>query len=159
MQDEMIVTKEEMSALFSLDKVPQDHLEAIRPRILKRVMLIVLILLIRAVAIIYYPEYLVLDAFNQSLSDPDVAFNLTIVRLSLAVFCLIIYLYSCYRNVYFRLANTAVFIVLCTLIWRDFESIVLLDLFNSLTIPSLGFIAIRFVALGLIVRNYIDLNR
>ena len=156
---EKIVTKEEMNALFLLDKVPQDHLEAIRPRILKRVMLIVLILLIRAVAIIYYPEYLVLDAFNQSLSDPDVAFNLTIVRLSLAVFCLIIYLYSCYRNVYFRLANTAVFIVLCTLIWRDFESIVLLDLFNSLTIPSLGFIAIRFVALGLIVRNYIDLNR
>ena len=156
---EKIVTKEEMNALFSLDKVPQDHLEAIRPRILKRVMLVVLILLIRAVAIIYYPEYLVLDAFNQSLSDPDVAFNLTIVRLSLAVFCLMIYLYSFYRNVYFRLANTAVFIVLCTLIWRDFESIVLLDLFNSLTIPSLGFIAIRFVALGLIVRNYIDLNR
>ena len=159
MQYEKIVTKEEMNALFSLDKVPQDHLEAIRPRILKRVMLVVLILLIRAVAIIYYPEYLVLDAFNQSLSDPDIAFNLTIVRLSLAVFCLMIYLYSFYRNVYFRLANTAVFIVLCTLIWRDFESIVLLDLFNSLTIPSLGFIAIRFVALGLIVRNYIDLNR
>ena len=156
---EKIVTKEEMNALFSLDEVPQDHLEAIRPRILKRVMLVVLILLIRAVAIIYYPEYLVLDAFNQSLSDPDIAFNLTIVRLSLAVFCLMIYLYSFYRNLYFRLANTAVFIVLCTLIWRDFESIVLLDLFNSLTIPSLGFIAIRFVALGLIVRNYIDLNR
>lgn len=156
---EKIVTKEEMNALFSLDKVPQDHLEAIRPRILKRVMLVVLILLIRAVAIIYYPEYLVLDAFNQSLSDPDVAFNLTIVRLSLAVFCLMIYLYSFYRNVYFRLANTAVFIVLCTLIWRDFESILLLDLFNSLTIPSLGFMAIRFIAVGLIVRNYIDLNR
>ena len=159
MQYEKIVTKEEMNALFSLDKVPQDHLEAIRPRILKRVMLVVLILLIRAVAIIYYPEYLVLDAFNQSLSDPDVAFNLTIVRLSLAVFCLMIYLYSFYRNVYFRLANTAAFIVLCTLIWRDFESILLLDLFNSLTIPSLGFMAIRFIAVGLLVRNYLDLNR
>ena len=159
MLGERIVTKEEMSALFSLDKVSQDHLEAIRPRILKRVMLVVLILLIRAVAIIYYPEYLVLDAFNQSLSDPDVAFNLTIVRLSLAVFCLIIYLYSCYRNVYFRLANTAAFIVLCTLIWRDFESILLLELLNSLTIPSLGFMAIRFIAVGLLVRNYLDLNR
>ena len=159
MQYEKIVTKEEMSALFSLDKVPQDHLEAIRPRILKRVMLIVLILLIRAVAIIYYPEYLVLDAFNQSLSDPDIAFNLTIVRLSLAVFCLMIYLYSFYRNVYFRLANTAAFIVLCTLIWRDFESILLLELLNSLTIPSLGFMAIRFIAVGLLVRNYLDLNR
>jgi hypothetical protein len=159
MQDEMIVTKEEMSALFSLDKVPQDHLEAIRPRILKRVMLIVLILLIRAIAVIYYPEYLVLDAFKEGLSDPDVAFNLTIARLSLAFFCIMIYLYSFYINVHFRLANTTVLIVLCTLIWRDFESLLLLDLLSSLTIPSLGFMVIRFIAVGLLMRNYLDLNR
>jgi len=159
MQDKRIVTEEEMSALFSLDKIPQDHLEAIRPRILKRCILIVMIFLSRAIAVIYYPEHLALDAFKEGLSDPDVALNLTIVRLSMAFFGSIIYLYSFYRNAYFKLVNTVVLIVLCTLIWSDFESILILDLLSSLTIPTLGFMTIRFIAVGLLVRNYLDLNR
>jgi len=157
MNDERIVTAEEMSALFS--PVPQEHLEAIRPRIFKRCTLIVLIFTIRAVAVTYYPEYLLLNLFHERLSDPDAVLNLTQVRLTIAFFCSIIYLYSFFKNFHFRLVNAAVLIVMCSLIWSDFESLLALHSFSDLTLPSLGFMAIRFVAVGLLVRNYQDLNR
>ena len=148
-----------MGALFSLDKLPQEHLEAMRPRILKRCMLIVLIFSIRAVAVTYYPEYLLLNAFNERLFDPDAALNLTQVRLVIAFLGSIIYLYSFFKNAYFRIANVAVLIVMCALIWSDLEPLLVLYSFSDLTVPALGFIAIRFVAVGLLVQNYLDLNR
>ena len=148
-----------MSALFSPNKVPEEHLEAMRPRILKRCILIVLIFAIRAVAVTYYPEYLLLNAFYERLFDPDAAFNLTQIRLAIAFVGSIIYLYSFFKNVYFRLSNVTVLIVMCSLMWSDFEPLLVLNTFSDLTLPAIGFIAIRFVAVGLLVQNYLDLNR
>jgi hypothetical protein len=158
MTDGPRLSDEEMSALFPHDKVPEVHLEAIRPRILIRCLLIVLIFAIRAVVVTYYPEYHLVTIYQERLIGADTAHSMIQIRLALAFFGSVIYLYSFYKNLYFRFANAIVLIVLFGLFWGDIEALFLLSSLGSLTFPSLGLIGIRLIAIVLLWQNYRDLR-
>jgi hypothetical protein len=158
MKGDIRVTEEEMKALFPHNRVLQTQLEKIRPRILTRCLLIVLIFAVRAVVVTYYPEFHLVTIYNERLLGADAAQSMTQIRLILAFFGCIIYLYSFYKNLYFRYANVIVLIVLFGLIWSDIEALLLLSSFGNLTLPSLGLIAVRFIAVVLLWQNYRDLR-
>jgi|TARA_B110000503_G_scaffold111056_1_gene166180 hypothetical protein len=153
-----VATKEEMAFLFPKLTVFETHIKAKRPRILNRCMLIVLIFTVRAFVINYFPQYHLYTIFDGRLVGTEATDTLTLARLTLSLFCSAIYLYSFYKNAYFRSANVAVLMVFCSLIWSDFGSLLLLDSLRNLTYSSLAMIAIRLMVGVLLLLNYLDVG-
>jgi hypothetical protein len=153
-----VATKEEMAFLFPKLTVFETHIKAKRPRILNRCMLIVLIFTVRAFVINYFPQHHLYTIFDGRLVGTEATDTLTLARLTLSLFCSAIYLYSFYKNAYFRSANVAVLMVFCSLIWSDFGSLLLLDSLRNLTYSSLAMIAIRLMVGVLLLLNYLDVG-
>ena len=102
MQEKSHVSEEEMKALFPYQEVSKTHLESIRPKILKRCVLIVLLWGFRAIMVTQFPEYHLASDFNERLLDTASVENMVNIRLSMVFLGSAVYLYSCYRNLYFR---------------------------------------------------------
>jgi len=159
MKDEIRITEEEMSALFPYAKVPDTHLEEIRSRIMTRCALVVLLLAVRAIVVIYYPEYHFVTILNERLVNPEVVLEMTQFRLTFAAFGSLLYIYSFYKNLYFRFVNLTVLIVLCSLIVGDFQAFFMLSSFADLTYPAIGMISLRFIIAILLLQNHLDIRR
>ena len=159
MKDDIRITDEEMSALFPYAKVPDTHFKTIQSRILTRLVLVILLLAVRAIIVIYYPEYHFVTVLNERLVNAEVVLQMTQYRLTFAAFSSILYLYSFYKNLYFRFINLAVLIVLCSLLIGDFQAFFMLSSFSDLTYPSLGMIALRFIIAILVLQNHLDVRR
>ena len=110
MKDDIRVTEEELDALFPHNKINETKLEDIWPRIQVRCLLILLIFGLRAVVIVYYPEYSLVSIYNERLLGAEVSVPMTHIRLFLAVFLSVIYLYSFYKNLFFSYASVVVLI-------------------------------------------------
>ena len=158
MKDDIRVTEEELDALFPHNKINETKLEDIRPRIQARCLLILLIFVLRAVVIVYYPEYSLVSTYNERLLGAEVSVPMTHIRLFLAVFLSLIYLFSFYKNLFFSYASVVLLIVLCGLTWIDLEIILLLSSSNDLMLPSLGLLAIKLVGVVLIWQNFRDVS-
>ena len=158
MKDDIRVTEEELDALFPHNKINETKLEDIWPRIQVRCLLILLIFGVRAVVIVYYPEYSFVSIYNERLLGAEISVTMTHIRLFLAVFLSVIYLYSFYKNLFFSYASVVLLIVLCGLTWIDLEMILLLSSSNDLMLPSLGLLAIKLVGVILIWQNFRDVS-
>ena len=158
MKDDIRVTEEELDALFPHNKINETKLEDIWPRIQVRCLLILLIFGVRAVVIVYYPEYSFVSIYNERLLGAEISVTMTHIRLFLAVFLSVIYLYSFYKNLFFSYASVVLLIVLCGLTWIDLEMILLLSSSNDLMLPSLGLLAIKLVGVVLIWQNFRDVS-
>ena len=148
-----------MSAPFPYAKVPDTHFKTIQSRILTRVIAVVLLLAARAIVVIYYPEYRFVTVLNERLINADMVLQMTQFRITLAAFSSILYLYSFYKNLYFRFVNLTVLIVLCSLLAGDFQAFFLLSSFSDLTYPFIGMISLRFIIAILLFQNHLDVRR
>ena len=153
-----IATNEEMAFLFPKQMVFETHLKAIRPRILNRCMLILLVLLVRALVVTYYPEHPLPATVNKNLFGTEAIDTLPLLRQMLWFFCSTIYLYSFYKNAYFRLVNIVALMVFCSLIWRDFQFLLQLEFVSHITFTSIGMIFLRLTVGALLVLNYLDVR-
>ena len=158
MQEHTHVSEEEMKALFPYQEVSKTYLESIRPKILKRCVLIVLLWGFRAIMVTQFPEYHLASDFNQRLLDTASVENLVTIRLSMVFLGSAVYLYSCYRNLYFRSVNVAALIIVCCMIWGDME-LYLLSAMGDLSKPSLAMVAFRLIPLSLLIMNYRDIRQ
>jgi ABC-type spermidine/putrescine transport system permease subunit I len=158
MQEKSHVSEEEMKALFPYQEVSKTHLESIRPKILKRCVLIVLLWGFRAIMVTQFPEYHLASDFNERLLDTASVENMVNIRLSMVFLGSAVYLYSCYRNLYFRSVNVAALIIVCCLIWGDME-LYLLSAMGDLSKPSLAMVAFRLIPLSLLIMNYRDIRQ
>jgi hypothetical protein len=150
------ITKEELAWLLPHEKVVDSHLKSIRSKILTRCVLIAAIFALRAFVINFYPQYYLCTIYDQRLPGTESIDTLNQFRLALAFVCSVIYLYSFYKNIYFRSANVAALFVFGSLIWSDFEALLLLQSFTQLTYASLGMIFIRLMVGVLLLLNYLD---
>ena len=150
------ITKEELAWLLPHEKVVDSHLKSIRSKILTRCVLIAAIFAFRALVINFYPQYHLCTIYDQRLPGTESIDTLNHFRLALAFVCSVIYLYSFYKNIYFRSANVAALFVFGSLIWSDFEALLLLQSFTQLTYASLGMIFIRLMVGVLLLLNYLD---
>ena len=158
MQENTHVSEEEMKALFPYREVSKTYLESIRPNILKRCVLIVLLWAFRAVIVTQFPEYHLASDLNQRLLDAASVENMVNIRLSMVLLGSAVYLFSCYKNLYFRSVNVAALIIVCCLIWSDME-LYLLSSLSDLSKPSLAIVAFRLIPLTLLIQNYRDIRR
>ena len=150
------ITKEELAWLLPHEKVVDSHLKSIRSKILTRCVLIAAIFALRAFVINFYPPYYLCTIYDQRLPGTESIDTLNQFRVALAFVCSVIYLYSFYKNIYFRSANVAALFVFGSLIWSDFEALLLLQSFTQLTYASLGMIFIRLMVGVLLLLNYLD---
>ncbi len=158
MREKTHVSEEEMKALCPHQEVSKTYLESIRPRILKRCVLIVLLWGFRAIMVTQFPEYHLASDLNQRLLDAASVDSMVTIRLSMVLLGSAVYLYSCYKNLYFRSVNVAALIIVCCLIWSDME-LYLLASMSNLSNPSLAMVAFRLIPLALLIQNYRDIRR
>jgi hypothetical protein len=158
MKKKSSVTQEEMEALFPHCEVSKSYLDTIRPTILKRCALIVFLWGFRAIIVTKFPEYHFSSELDQRLLDTDAIDTLVNIRLSLLIFGIIVYLYSCFKNLYFRSVNVVALVIVCCLIWSDME-LYLMSAMGSLNNPSLAMVALRMLPLALLIQNYRDIRR
>jgi hypothetical protein len=95
---------------------------------------------------------------EQRLLDDDAVTTLLYVRVSMLTLGMLVYFYSFLTNRYFRSVNVIALIVVCCLIWADIEVYILSNI-QILTLPSVGMIVLRFIPLGLLFMNYLDVRR
>ena len=158
MGEQSNVSEEEMRALFPHREVSIMHLESIRPKILVRCVLIIVLWGVRAVIVTRFPEFHMVSDLNVKLLNEEVIASLVKVRLAMVMFGSTVYLVSFYKNRYFRSVNVSALVIVCCLIWSDLE----LYLFSSMSMlnwPSIAMIAFRLVPLVLLIQNYQDIRR
>lgn len=158
MKERAYVSPEEMAALFPRQEVANGYLDLIRPKIIKRCILIVLLWVLRAVIVTQFPDFHLVSDFDQKILDPDAIASLVTIRLSMLILGSFIYLYSCYTNFYFRSVNVIALVVACCLIWGDME-LYLMSSFGNLNNAALAMIAFRLLPLTLLIQNYLDIRR
>ena len=156
LSNQVNITKAELAALFPYQSDNVEFLETIRTRVFKRCTLIFLIFVIRSLLATYYPQYHVSASFTERFVDIEAPLWLTQVKLIPTAFCSLIYLYSMYKNIYFKFANVAAVFIFCGLIWKDIEILLLVHSLSNSIIPFLGVIGLRLLIVMLLVRNYLD---
>lgn len=152
------VSEEEMRALFPYREVSVTHLESIRSKILIRCILIIVLWAVRTLIVTRFPEFHMVSHLNEKLLSGDVIGDLLKVRWAMVIFGSSIYMFSFYKNMYFRSVNVVALVLVCCLIWGDLE----LYLFSSMSIlnyPSLAMIIFRLIPLVLLIQNYRDIRR
>ena len=156
MEHNIRVTKEELAWLLPNETVDDSHLELIRSKLLTRCLIMAAIFVVRAFVITYYPQYHLCTIYDQRLPGTESIDTLNQLRLAITFVCSSVYLYSFYKNLYFRSANVAALFVFSGLIWSDFEALILLESFSKLTYGSLVMIFIRLSVGALLLLNYLD---
>jgi len=157
MKNTKIVTEEEMAALFPNDEVSKTHFDQIRPKMKIRFVIICLLLATRALVVTYYPEYLLGITLNGHLLNANDVKSLIQFRMVIALFIVTIYIYSLYKNVYFRSINIFLLSVFSYLIFNDITT-QLLSTWDELSYLALAMIASRVIVLVLILQNYLDVR-
>ena len=151
------VSKEELKALLPHIEVSEDILKAGRSRISMRCLAICLILFVRIVVSIFFPEYHLVTITEHKLLDKSTADMVLYLRLIVLVIFNMIYFISFRTNTYFRTVNVIALVFICCLISADFE-IYLLSSLADFTWQSITLAGLRFVALWLIFLNYLEVR-
>ena len=127
-------------------------------RFIKRVLLILAIWIIRIVVVSFFPEYHMISRAEHKLLSSEITDFLFIMRVSLFLVVAGIYFASFYTRRFFPQINAFTIIVVSCLIWSDFEMYIL-DNLRDLTLASLSMIGLRFVALTLLILNFVELQK
>ncbi len=155
-----LISEEESDALDAIQghqEVPVARWQRLRRRILLRNTALIIILLVRATAMIALPEDYLKAAFpflDDSVNLADIAYT----RLLVASFFLSIYLYAFFTNRYLRSASMLGVVVGVALFWSDAGQY-LTSGWGSFTIQSSISFGMRILTVALLVMNYLDVRR
>ncbi len=152
------VSEEELKALMPHQEIAHHDFQRVREKIFKRCCLIVFLWFLRIYIIVFHPEYHLTSVVENRLLDDNTVMALLYVRVGLLTAGILVYCYSFVTNRYFRSVNVIALIIVCCLIWADIEVYILSNI-QSLTLPSVGMILMRFIPLGLLLMNYLDVRR
>tara|TARA_Y100000994_G_scaffold243250_1_gene241381 strand:- start:800 stop:1303 length:504 start_codon:yes stop_codon:yes gene_type:complete len=151
------ITSAEMDALFSNEDNQIDS-KAYELGFIIRIALIVGIWLVRIIVVSFFPEYHMVSKYENSILSYETTNFLFYMRVFLFMVVGGIYFLSYQTQILFAQFNAFTIVIVCCLIWSDFEMYIL-DNIQDLSIASLGMIALRFVALSLLIANFIVLQR
>ena len=151
------ITSAEMEALFSNEDSQIDN-KAYELGFIIRIALIVGIWLVRIIVVSFFPEYHMVSKYENSILSYETTNFLFYMRVFLFMVVGGIYFLSYQTQILFAQFNAFTIVIVCCLIWSDFEMYIL-DNIQDLSIASLGMIALRFVALSLLIANFIVLQR
>tara|TARA_B110000008_G_scaffold154900_1_gene155812 strand:- start:181 stop:762 length:582 start_codon:yes stop_codon:yes gene_type:complete len=155
-----LISEEESDALDAIQghqEAPVARWQRLRRRILLRNTALIIILLVRATAMIALPEDYLKSAFpflDDSVNLADIAYT----RLLVASFFLSIYLYAFFTNRYLRSASMLGVVVGVALFWSDAGQY-LTSGWGSFTIQSSISFGMRILTVALLVMNYLDVRR
>ena len=154
-----IVSEEEMRALLPAYEVGDDYLDRIRNKILIRTLIIVALLMARMILIMLFPEYHITTFFQEGAIGGSLQVDrVMLVRVSILILFVVIYVVSCWKNFYFRTMNVLALIITCSILWSDAE-LHMMALLSEPTLLVLSTLALRLAALVLLTLNYIDVRR
>ena len=157
MIDRSKITSAEMEALFNSED-GQLESEAYESAFLIRIALIVAIWLIRIVVVSFFPEYHMVSKYESNVLSYETTNFLLYMRIFLFMVVGSIYFLSFHTRILFAQFNAFTIVIVCCLIWSDFEMYII-DNIQDLSIASLAMIALRFVALSLLVANFMALQK
>ena len=152
------VSKEELHALLPHIEVSDNILKAGRRRIALRCIVVFLILFVRIIVSLFFPEYHMVSLIEHKLMDKTVADTVLYVRLMVLVMFNLLYVVSFKTNSYFRTVNVIALVLMCSLITTDFE-IYMMSSIDDFTWQVVTLAILRFVALWLIFLNYLEVRR
>ena len=158
MQQRSDVSDEELQALLPHLELSKGAYDRVRRRISLRFTVMVLILLVRIIVSLFFPEYHYVAVVEHELLNKVVADTVLYSRLIFLSLGVILYFYCFRYNRYLRSVNVAALVVICCLIAADIEVYILggMQYFTWQT----GILALlRFVTLGLIFLNYLDVRQ
>ena len=151
------ITSAEMEALFS-NEDSQISSKAYELGFIIRIALIVGIWLVRIIVVSFFPEYHMVSKYENNILSYETTNFLFYMRVFLFMVVGGIYFISYHTQILFAQFNAFTIVIVCCLIWSDFEMYIL-DNIQDLSIASLGMIALRFVALSLLIANFMVLQK
>ena len=160
MIDRSRITQSELDALIGDGQAytTSSSSEQFYNRFITRVLLILAIWIIRIVVVSFFPEYHMISRLEHKLLSNEITDFLLIMRVSLFLVVGGIYFASFYTRKLFPQINAFTIVIVSCLIWSDFEMYIL-DNLRDLTLASLSLIGLRFVALILLIQNFIELQK
>ena len=157
MQHHSKISDEEFQALLPYLELTKHAYDRVRRRISIRCGVIVLILLVRIMVSLFFPEYHFVSLVEHELLNKVVADTVLYSRLIFLSLGATVYSYCFFYNRYFRSVNVAALVVICCLIAVDFE-VYILGGMQYFSWQTGIFTVLRFVALWLIFLNYLDVR-
>jgi len=151
------ITSAEMDALFNSEDSQIDS-EARKSGFLIRIALIVAIWLIRITVVSFFPEYHMVSKYESNILPYETTNFLLYMRIFLFIVVGSIYFLSFHTQILFAQFNAFTIVIVSCLIWSDFE-LYIIDNIQDLSIASLAMIALRFVALSLLIANFMALQK
>ena len=151
------ITSAEMDALFNSEDSQIDS-EARESGFLIRIALIVAIWLIRIIVVSFFPEYHMVSKYESNILPYETTNFLLYMRVFLFMVVGTIYFLSFHTQILFAQFNAFTIVIVSCLIWSDFEMYIL-DNLQDLSMASLAMIALRFVALSLLIANFMALQK
>lgn len=155
-----LLSDEEINALESI----QGHLEVsverwrrLKKKIVLRTSLLVVIILVRAIAMIVLPEEYLKSIFPFLEDSVDLA-DLAFTRLCIAAFFLGIYIYAVATNRYLRSASMLGVVVGIALLWSDASQYLVWG-WGLFSLQSSISFCMRILTVTLLVLNYLDVRR
>ena len=151
------ITSAEMNALLNSDESQIDS-EAHESGFLIRIALIVAIWLIRIIVVSFFPEYHMVSKHESNILPYETTNFLLYIRIFLFMVVGSIYFLSFHTQILFAQFNAFTIVIVSCLIWSDFEMYII-DNIQDLSMSSLAMIALRFVALSLLIANFMALQK
>jgi hypothetical protein len=155
-----LLSDEEINALESI----QGHLEVsverwrrLKKKIVLRTGLLVVIILVRAIAMIVLPEEYLKSIFPFLEDSVDLA-DLAFTRLCIAAFFLGIYIYAVATNRYLRSASMLGVVVGVALLWSDVSQYLVWG-WELFSLESATSFSMRILTVVLLILNYLDVRR
>jgi hypothetical protein len=154
------LSDDEINALNSIQghiEVPTARWQRLKRKIVMRTGLLVLVLLVRATAMILLPEEYLKSVFPFLDSSVNLA-DIAVIRLYSAAFFLGIYIYAVATNRYLRSASMLGVVVGVALLWSDVSQYFVWG-WDLLSLESAISFSMRILTVALLILNYLDVRR
>ena len=154
------LSDDEINALNSIQghiEVPTARWQRLKRKIVMRTGLLVLVLLVRATAMILLPEEYLKSVFPFLDSSVNLA-DIAVIRLYSAAFFLGIYIYAVATNLYLRSASMLGVVVGVALLWSDVSQYFVWG-WDLLSLESAISFSMRILTVALLILNYLDVRR
>ncbi len=154
-----VVSEEEMRALLPAYEVEGQYFDRIRNKLLIRTLAVAALFIVRLALIVIYPEYHIGTYWEGNIVEGMLQLETVLIfRVSVLVPLAIIYFICLWKNFYFRTVTVISLIVTCSILWSDTEAH-FLAFSQAPVLGVVAAIAIRLVAIYLLVLNYLDVRR
>ena len=153
------VSDEELQALLHATEINSHFHLSIKSKIVIRSLIVIVLLLGRMLLVMFFPERHVVTFYNgDAVFGISQITNAMLFRIAILTPFFTFYLFSCWRNLYFRSMTVLSLILYCSIFWSDVErySGAFLQDPSAMVIFTL---LLRLLALYMLVLNYFDIRR